>query len=148
MNPLLSLFAQLTQDEFAFLEARGYRLTQTQTFVDRGVQLVYTTETRFVRIDYDSFDGAIDVHIGVLPMDRSRDASLHELLGLALAASAAERLPGVVRRVAAALEENAHLLETEMPTPDVVRYRIALTAHYAGKGADRPRNPEPKPRSP
>jgi hypothetical protein len=144
MNPLLNLFAQLTQDEFAFLEAHGYRLTQTQTFADRGVQLVYTTETRFVRINYDSLDGSIDVDIGSLPMDRAHHASLHELLGLALAASAAERLPGVVRRVAADLAEHAHLLETEMPTPDVVRYRTELTAYYAGKRA----GPEPKPKPP
>ncbi|MBV8299027.1 MAG: hypothetical protein JO083_05745 [Candidatus Eremiobacteraeota bacterium] len=122
------MFVEAAKAAFAFIERRGYRVVSVKKFVERAAQLVYTTTSqRFVRIDYDSFDGCIDVTLGELPLDSGRSASLAEILGFSLSAYDSEKIPRCVQRTADVLAANGDLLDMALPTPEVEGHRRDLT---------------------
>lgn len=138
-EPRLDVFVEAAKAAFAFLERRGYRVLSVEKSVERAAQLVYTTSQRFVRIDYDSFDGCIDVTLGELPLHSERSASLFEILGFSLSAYGSEKIPRSVQRTADVLAANGELLDMALPTPEVERYRGELTDYYSRKRAAPPR---------
>lgn len=143
-NPRLQLFADLVRPAFAFLEERGYRVTETEAFGDRGIQVVYVTQRQFVQLVYDSYDGSIVVNLGALPVgNKYASASLLDLTGFSQSAYEAAKLPEAVRRTAEMLLGNEDLLETDLPTEEVRRFRDEVTEYYG----NRPDDPRPPRRS-